>query len=184
MKVLRIALAAFAAFLLASCAQYSTRTNKSPDFTGKLENVYVWSAVGSVKQFTKKLLFSNDTFENQFNAALTRNLSAIGIKNKLGSFSPNTDTEVDLARFEAETKPDYRLLIVSPRYTTITAQGITNLDVLYLNISVSRVADNQRVWQGEVVINSNTAPGNAWRDAGAEKLAELIINTLKKDGLL
>lgn len=184
MKVLNVILSAVAAFALTSCAQYSTRTNKSSDFADKLENIYVWSAIGGVKPFTERLLFSDDTFENQFNAALTKNLSAIGVKNKLGHFSPSTDSESDLARFEGEIKPDYRLLIISPKYTTITARGITNVDVLYLNIQVSRVKDNQRVWQSEIEINANTAPGNAWREAGAQKLVELIISALRKDGLL
>jgi len=181
---LHIVLLTLTTMLLASCAQYSTKANKDPRFSTKLTNVYIWSSIGTVEPFTKKLLFSADTFEHQFNTALAKEFTKSGVKNELRDFSPSTDNLVDLARFEGTFNPDYRLLVVSPKYETITARGIINVNVLYLDISVIRIKDNQRVWWSEIVVDTNTAPGTAWREAGANKLAEQIINALKQDGLI
>lgn len=181
---LHIVLLTLTTMLLASCAQYSTKTNKDPGFSTKLTNVYIWSSIGTVEPFTKKLLFSADTFEHQFNTALAKEFTKSGVKNELRDFSPSTDSLADLARFEGTFNPNYRLLVISPRYDTITSRGVTNVDNLYLDISVIRIKDNKQVWQSSIVIQTNTAPGTAWREAGANKLAEQIVDALKKDGLI
>lgn len=170
--------------MMTSCAQYSTRTNKAPDVAVKLTNVYVWSSIGSVTPFTKKMLLADDTFENLFNAALGRNLLEKGVKSEFHKFSMSTDRTEDLARFEGSLNPDYRMLIIPEKYTTITYRGKTTVDVLNLNISIVRILDNQRIWRSEIVVNCNTAPGTAWRAEGADKLASQITDALMNDGLL
>lgn len=175
---------ALSIIMMTSCAQYSTRTNKAPDFAVKLANIYVWSSIGDVAPFSKKMLFAEDTFENLFNAAIGRKLLENGVKNEFHKFSASTDQMDDLARFEDSSKLDYRMLIIPEKYTTITSRGITNVDVLNLNISIVRIADNRRIWRSEIVVNCNTAPGTAWREAGADKLASQITDALRRDGLL
>lgn len=182
--VARLSLLIVAAAMLASCAQYSVRTNKISGLTEKIDSVYVWSGIGSVTPFTKQKLFAGDTFENYFNAALAKKLTETGIRNELKNFSPRTDRMEDLARFEGSLSPRYRLLVEVPRYKTITAQGITNVDVLYLNLSLIRVSNNERIWRSEVVVDCNTAPGTAWREDGANKLVGQIVDALRQDGLI
>ena len=184
MRTSRIVMIVLTVFSLASCAQYSVKTSKSSNFIGKIKDVYVWSAVGDVVPFRKKLLFSSNTFENQFNSALSSKLTALGIKNRLRYFSPSIDKNSDLARFEVGMHPNYRLVIFSPQYSTITAEGATNVDVLHLNVILTRTTDNHQIWENEIVVNTHHAPGAAWRDAGAKKLAQMIIDALKKDGLV
>lgn len=181
---LRIGLLTLAVMVLASCAQYSARTNKAQNFSAKLTNVYMWSGIGTVEPFTRKLPFADDTFENLFNVALTRKFSESGIRNELRRFSPSTDSMTDLARFEGALNPDYRLLVVPSKYETITYKGITNVNVLYLDVSVIHIKDTQRVWRSEIVVDTNTAPGTAWREAGANKLVVQIVDALKRDGLI
>lgn len=173
-----------AAAVLASCAQYSVRTNKAAGLTEKIDRVYVWSGIGSATPFTKQRLFAGDTFENYFNVALANKLTETGIRNELKKFSPSTDKMEDLVRFEGSLSPRYRLLVEVPRYKTITAQGVTNVDVLYLNLSLIRVSNNERIWRSEVVVDCNSAPGTAWREDGANKLAGQIVEALKQDGLI
>lgn len=182
--VARLSLMVVAAAVLASCAQYSVRTNKAPGLAEKIDSVYVWSGIGKATPFTKQMLFAGDTFENYFNAALAKRLTETGIRNELKNFSPTTDRMEDLARFEGGLSPRYRLLVEVPRYKTITAQGVTNVDVLYLNLSLIRISNSERIWRSEVVVDCNTAPGAAWREDGANKLAGQIVDALKQDGLI
>ncbi len=182
--VLRILLLVPMTVATISCAQYSVKTNKALDFTEKLRSVYAWSGIGSVEPLTRRLPFAEDTFENLFNSALRRKLSENGVTCELRNFSPNTDSMAALARFEGTANPEYRLLLVPTKYKTIKYGGATNLDVLYLDKSVIKIKDARRVWRSEFVVNANTAPGAAWREAGADKLAELIVSTLVRDGLL
>lgn len=180
----RLCILIAAASMVASCAQYSVKTNKAPGFSGKIDSVYVWSGIGSVTPFTKERLFAGDSFENYFNTALAKKLDETKVVSKLKGFSPSTDRMEDLGRFEGSINPRYRLLVLAPKYTTITAKGITNVDVLHLDISLIRVGTNERIWRSEIVVDCNTAPGTAWREDGANKLAGQIIDALKQDGLL
>ncbi|MES2772194.1 MAG: hypothetical protein V4623_09555 [Pseudomonadota bacterium] len=181
--MLRIGAALLVAFMLSSCAEYFVKSNKNENFTEKLTNVYVWSGIGSIAPFTKRPPFADDTFENLFNTALTNKLTQHGVNNELHRFESVSDDNSDLLRFETKFNPDYRLLIATQGYGTMTSRGITNVNTFVLSLSIIRLADKQKIWQSEVFVDANTAPGTAWRTAGADKLADLMIKKMQQDQL-
>lgn len=185
--LVRLVLSLLAAGFVAGCstASYSVKTNKAPGFTGHISRVAVWSGIDNVSLLSqRKALGMSDTFSNFFSAALKTDLASAGATADVHPFSPGTDKLEDLIRFEQEFSPEYRLMIMVPQYHTISSRGVTNVLDMKLDISLFTIKDNRRVWRSELLLDGGIIPGLTWRETGARRLAEDMVNLLKKDNLV
>lgn len=127
------------ALSVAGCGgQYAASTNKDATFNTHVNRLFIWSGIENVTPLTRKLPLTDDTFTNFFHTALKKNFSEKGVMNELKSFTPETDSLNDLARFEGKFAPAYRLIITPSKYSTITSTyyNKTLVDKMYLDLSL------------------------------------------------
>jgi len=170
--------------ILSGCAQYRVQSNKEVGYAKTIDRLAVWSAVGNVRELGATVLFHSESFDSYFVKALKRELEGNGIVTDVRTFSPETDTDDSLERFESELAPTMRLKIAPTRTKRFTYNGSTGVTQVVLDLSLFDIKNNRRVWRGELVIDN---PGGGVFSWGAERAADLsskIIETLRKDVLI
>jgi hypothetical protein len=169
---------------ISGCAQYQVQSTKANGYSRPIDRLTVWSAVPNVPKLTEKHWSQSDSFDNLFHDALKQELLAAGATTEVRAFSPASDSMESLARFERELSPSMRLLIAPTRVSTVTSQGHTGITQVVFNLSLYETEKNQRVWRGQIIVDTPLGGARQWGEDGAKSLATQIVEALKKDRLL
>jgi hypothetical protein len=167
---------------LAGCAaQLQSTSSRIAAKPQKVDNVAVWSEVGSMVYVTGPTSPSKP-FPETFRQSLATALSAQGVAVTYKEVrNPGRMSTKEIAQLRAEDSPtaNARLLIEVKKVSTRPAAWVDVSQVVY-HLTLSSVATNEPLWQAEIAV----APGMGiplWSETTAAQFANEIVALLKKD---
>lgn len=176
-------IATIIAVMLSSCAQYRVSANRVHDYEGHIEQLSIWSAIGTVELLARKPWVASVSFSDRFDAALKSNFQTENINAVVYKLTSKSFIEDQVEPLEKEQHPNMRLLIQPTRCQTMTRNGATFVTGLLLDLSLVDVASGRLVWRGAISMDVGLDP-TVWTDTGANKLSRQIVDALKKDNLI
>lgn len=176
-------IATITAVMLSSCAQYRVSTNRVNGYEGHIEQLSIWSAIGTVELLARKPWLASASFSDRFEAALKTNFQNENINAVVYKLTSKSFIEDQVEPLEKELHPNMRLLIQPTRCQTITHNGATYVAGLLLDLSLIDVASGRLVWRGAINMDVGLDP-TVWTDTGANKLSRQIVDALKKDNFM